>query len=223
MDPHKQRMRHSSAECGWRTAPALYAGLQRRWTFDVDLAATADNSLVTCETDDGPMAVYLGPDHPDPQYQDALQAPWQGLGRVGFLNPPYSLGEYSKGLKAGIPRSDLQYLLIENWARKCYLESRAGFTTIGIFPYAPQTQWFREYVMGHAVKLAKANGTPKQLVEWSGHAALDYWTIPHRVSFNRPDGTPAANANINTCVVEWGPNPGFVGPWVPSGRYWDYL
>jgi hypothetical protein len=59
-------------------------------------------------------------------------------------------------------------------------------------------------------------------VQWVGHAALDYWRIPHRVSFLQPDGTPSNNAGVNTCVIHWGPNPGFVGPWVPSGRYWSY-
>jgi len=59
-------------------------------------------------------------------------------------------------------------------------------------------------------------------VDWAGHAALDYWKMPHRVSFLQPDGSPSNNANVNTCIVHWGPNPGFVGPWVPSGRYWSY-
>lgn len=215
MDAHKQRLRQSSVECDWRTELAMVEKLRQRWPFDIDLAATNDNAVVTIETDDGPMNMYLGPDHPDPQYRDALRVPWETLGRVGFLNPPFSLTQYSEGLKAKVDRSQLQYLLIQNWARAAWLASLSGFTTIGVFPYAPQTAWFRQYVMGHETDA-------KGRVGWSGHAALDYWKIPHRVSFLRPDGSPAANANVNTCIVEWGPNPGFVGPWVPSGRYWSY-
>ncbi len=218
MDAHKQRMRYSSDECRWRTGSDLFGGLCRRWTFDVDLAATRESSLVTHHQDGEDCPVYLGPDHPDPDYRDALQVPWRTLGRTGFLNPPYSLGMYQAGLKAGVHRDQLQWLLIHNWAKKAYEESLAGFTTIGVFPYAPQTRWFRRYVMGQDL-----TGTGRFAYgDWAGHAALDYWKIPHRVSFLQPDGTPAANANVNTCIVEWGPNPGFVGPWVPSGRYWDY-
>lgn len=212
MDNHKLQMLHSSGQCDWRTPPELYTALQKTFPFDIDLAATADNALV--EVDGGSNVSYLGPDHPDPRFQDALAVPWHEIGQVGFLNPTYSLSLYSDGLKAGVERKDLQWLLIESWARKAYQESLEGFTTVGVFPYAAQTEWFRTYVMGHR----EANDT----AEWSGHAALDFWRIPHRVSFLQPNGEPAANANVNTCIVIWGPNPGFVGPWVPSGRYWSY-
>lgn len=209
MNDHKLQMLHSSEQADWRTPPELYTALARTFAFDVDLAATLDSCLVLREGEKGVNAYYLGPDHTDLAMRDALQVPWHTLGTVGFLNPPYSLSLYSDGLKAGVVREDLQWLLIENWARKAFNESEAGFTTIGVFPYAPQTEWFRFYVMGHGNS-------------WRGHAALDYWKLPHRVSFLRANGEPAANANVNTCIVIWGPNPGFVGPWVPSGRYWTY-
>lgn len=216
-------MRQSSEECGWRTDPKMFAAIERcaGRPFDLDLAATAESCLVTRGMADGDdLNIYLGPDHPQEACRDALTASWRAHGTLGFLNPPYSLGLYSKGLEAGTDRRQLQWLLILNWAWKAYTESLLGFTTWGIFPYAPQAQWFRQYVMGHDLKTAKANKS--STIGWSGHAALDYWRIPHRVSFLRPDGTGAANANVNTCIVQWGPNPGFVGPWTPSGRYWSY-
>jgi hypothetical protein len=150
-----------------------------------------------------------------------------GLKGRGFLNPPYSLTEIrvlqdaaTSGAIAYAPDvldAKIRALRIEEWARKAYEESLRGFTTIGVFPYAPQTKWFRQYVMGH--QRIAPGGDPHS---WRGHAALDYWRLSHRVPFLRADGSPAGGANVNTCIVHWGPNPGFVGPWVPSGRYWSY-
>lgn len=217
MQPHKLQMLQSSQDCDWRTPPELVFALQRTFPIDLDLAATAESAVIQT----GDQVFYLGPDHPNPELRDALSVPWHTIGKCGFLNPPYSLSLYSDGLKAEVPREKLAWLLIENWASKAYHESLRGFTTIGVFPYAPQTQWFREYVMGHGLKVAKANRRPNS-PDWSGHAALDYWKLPHRVDFLRSTGEPANNANVNTAVVIWGPNPGFVGAWVPSGRYWTY-
>lgn len=225
MDDHKLQMLHSSGSCDHRTPPALYEKLSHTWRFDLDLAATLESCLVLTDDPGGVQAHYLGPDHPIPAFQDALVAPWHEIGKVGFLNPPYSLSLYSDGLAAGVPRADLQWLLVENWAKKAYDESVKGFTTVGVFPYAAQTEWFRRYVMGHVEKPVPSITDPKECtytIGWAGHAALDYWRIPHRVSFLRGDGQPQVNSNVNTCIVIWGPNPGFVGPWVPSGRYWSY-
>lgn len=209
MDAHKLQLLHSSADCNWRTPPALYGALGLVFPFQIDLAATRES----CQTWVDGTAYYLGPDHAEPSWQDALTVDWSAIAPrgVGFLNPPYSLTLYSQGLKAGTPRAQLQWLLVEEWARKAFTESERGFTTVAVMPYAPQTEWFRRYVMGHT----QGGG-------WRGHAALDMWRIPHRVSFLDARGKERANANVNSCVVIWGPNPGFVGPWVPSGRYWGY-
>lgn len=220
MQDHKLAMLHSSQDGDWRTPPEFVAALQQVYPFDLDLAASADSCVIT--RDD--LNFYLGPDHPNQALRDALQVPWHQHGKYGFLNPPYSLTLYSAGLKAGVKPEDLQWLLIESWAAKAYQESLKGFTTIGVFPYAAQTQWFRQYVMGHLLKPIRAeyvDGTGVTM-DWSGHAALDCWRIPHRVTFLRSNGEPAANSNVNTCVIQWGPNPGFVGPWNPSMRYWSY-
>lgn len=221
MDNHRLQMLHSSGDCNHRTPPELVAKLLQTFPMAVDLAATAESAvIVTKEMNHDlngydELSVYLGPDHPETAFQDALTVPWHTIAKCGFLNPPYSLSLYSDGLKAGVDRKDLQWLLIESWAAKAYQESLQGFTTIGVFPYAAQTEWFRRYVMGH--NMQTPNG-----VDWAGHAALDYWRIPHRVSYLKADGSAQANANVNTCIVIWGPNPGFVGPWVPSGRYWSF-
>lgn len=235
MDPHARRMRHSSLDPNWRTPPAMVAALARIFPLDIDLAADLESAVVM---DPGLQAHYLGPDHPDRAYRNSLAVSWHETGyQCGFLNPPYSItrikelrAEQKLRLERGMTPADneaLEQLLdtfhIESWASKAYEESKLGFTTIGVFPYSPQTKWFRQFVMGHTVP-TPTNIMGERLLadEWSGHAALDYWKLPHRVPFLKPDGSKAGGANVNTCVIIWGPNPGFVGPWVPSGRYWTY-
>ena len=217
---HAHTMRTSSQQSRYRTPPALVAKLILAFgPFGLDLAADAQTTV---------GEYFLGPG--SPIAEDALSVSWMRVtpayrSPVGFLNPPFSLGEIKALKEAGVPADDprIRALRIENWAEKAYDESLSGFTTIGVFPYAPQTEWFRRYVMGHQrpahCGIEGCDCTPS---EWSGHAALDYWRLSHRVSFLQPDGSATANANVNTAIIHWGPNPGFVGPWVPSGRYWSY-
>lgn len=230
MDPHARRMRHSSLDPNWRTPPKMVEALARTFPLDIDLASTLDAGVVT---DSGGDVHYLGPDHVIPEYRNALTVSWHETGyQCGFLNPPYSITrikelreEQRQRIANGMTPQDnaaLEALIktfrIEEWARKAYYESEQGFTTIGVFPYAPQTKWFRQYVMGHMIP----TGVAVPDVGWRGHAALDVWRLSHRVPFLKPDGSKAGGANVNTCVIIWGPNPGFAGPWVPSGRFWSY-
>jgi len=211
MDPHRKAIIHGSGASGYRTPVEMASKLVSYFGCTVDLAAVKETSVV--------WESYLGPDRAEEALRDAMAYPWHALQghTVGFLNPPYSLDEIKELRDQAEHREvpDLEArinaLRVEKWAEKACNESMQGFTTIGVFPYAPQTEWFRLYVMGHGGESG-----------WWGHAALDYWTIPYRVSFLKPDGSPTGNAGVNTCVIRWGPNPGFVGPWVPGGRYWSY-
>lgn len=227
---HDKRIIHGSAESRWRTPPELFQALDETFDFLIDGAADESNHL--CES-------WFGPGGMSP---DAIAADWSFAMRQTaqeenprciyperearrsaiFFNPPYSKTEIKKLKEAGATPDDprIRALKIENWAEKAYCESQRGVSSVGLLPYSPQTFWFRRYVMGHTVgEVGKSihNGTG-----WAWHAALDYWRLPHRVSYLAPDGSPSNNAGVNSCVVIWGPNPGFVGPWVPSGRYWSY-
>jgi hypothetical protein len=98
----------------------------------------------------------------------------------------------------------------------------------GIFPYATQTEWWREWVEGHDVEHGG----------WSGHAAMEAWRLDHRVQFEPTEATKtrireefergerdtakATGAGHNVAIVIWKPNPGFVAPWAPTVRYWSY-
>jgi hypothetical protein len=208
---HRQSIIHASGQSSHRTPPEMASKLVSIFGCTVDLAASQESSVC------GPF--YMGPDQIEASFRDSMVYPWHTLTghTTGFLNPPFSLDEI-KELKEQAEHAPVENLedrinalRVEKWAEKACTESLKGFTTIGVFPYAPQTDWFRTYVMGHS-----ADGG------WWGHAALDYWRLPHRVSFLTGTGEKQNNAGVNTCIIHWGPSPGFVGPWVPSGRYWSY-
>jgi len=200
MNPHDQRVIHSSEEADWRTPPALFRRLQDE--FDLTVDGAADKASALCP-------YFFGK---DTSPTGALGINWvqtlppnPGHPRV-FLNPPYSRTR----LRA---TKDPSYD-IARWAEKCWTESRAGCTVVGLFPFAPQTSWYRRWVWGQ--------WETKETVEWGGHAAMEERRLPYRVSFLRPDGSPASNAGVNSVVIVWKPNPGYVGPWQPVVRYWSY-
>lgn len=225
MRSHDKAIIHGSGESRWRTPPELFEKLDQTFDFAIDAAADETNHL--CDHWLGPGGMYADAltvdwtialreaiHHDDPKLLYPAEAAW---GRAIFFNPPYSKSEISALRKAGVSADDPQIraLKVESWAKKAYEESLNGVTSVGLLPYAPQSVWFRQYVKGHLIE-------KKRSVGWSGHAALDYWELAHRVSYLQPDGSPAANAGVNTVVVIWGPNPGWVGPWMPGGKTWSY-
>jgi hypothetical protein len=107
---------------------------------------------------------------------------------------------------------------IANWARTCWLQSRRGATIVGLFPFAPQTDWYRRYVYGHGDTTRKTDPEPA----WLGHAALQERRIPHRISFLTPQGEESNNAGVNTAVIVWQPMPRVIMPWIPQTLYWSY-
>ena len=223
MDVHDKQIIHSSDESNWRTPPELFEALDREVKFCIDLAANAQNYCTRNNQSDDRHR-WLGPGS-GVSTPDALSVDWTALVQSfndlddprqlppGFLNPPYSRKKYRATKDPA--------MLVENWARKAYEESIRGFTTYGLFPFAPQTGWFREFVYGHRYE-QNIMGERLAANEWSGHAAMEVRRFPYRLSFLRPDGSPAQNAGVNSCVIIWKPNPGYVGPWVPTERYWSF-
>ena len=199
MNPHDKRVIHSSAECGWRTPDPMFDLLDSEFYFALDAAAVKKDSK--CHA-------YLGPDHEDSRRRDALVVDWRTAQdydqtpgyRPVFINPPFSVDLYRKSVKAGHPDKSL---LIESWAEKCATEGQR-VTVVGVFPAGTQTRWWYSFVR---------NGPMR---------AREIRSIPHRVSFLRPDGSKAHNAGGNTAVVIWTPNPGYVGDWAPAERVWTW-
>ena len=212
---HDREQLHSSVESDWRTPPALYAALDRIFDFDIDAAASFGSSL---------ERNWLGPGGLRP---NALDVPtWYHLpctdgdddyweAETFYANPPYSKQKYHE-------THDPSYL-VSSWAEKCFQESLKGCTIVGLFPYAVQTDWFRRWVYGHLLDPEKVLANVGSAdVGWGGHAADAVWKFPHRINFLRPDGSPAANAAVNHCVIVWRPPCGFVGHFVPTERYWTW-
>lgn len=220
MGSPEQRVIHSSIDPNWRTPQPLFDRLHQEFHFEIDLAA--DQASCKVETPAG--LFYFGPDHPEEYSRNALTIGWADLmpGGVGFLNMPYSKKLLSV---TGDDSYD-----VSSWIGKAYGESVRGFRTVAIVPYSPQTDWYRRFVMGH-----KLEGG---VWGWGGHAALEVRRLPYRVDFDpspeyvewaraefeagRRKTPESSSAGHNVVVVEWGPNPGYVGPWVPTERYWSY-
>lgn len=193
MKAHDKRIIHSSSSAAWRTPPGMFAALDLEFHFSIDAAATQNDALVP--------DCYIGPDHEDKGQRDALACSWVAahgptrfLSAV-FINPPYSRDLYAK--------TKNRSMLIAEWAMKCAHEGQR-ITVVGIFPASTQTKWWAEFIR---------NGPMK---------AREIRSIPHRVSFLKPDGSKANNAGGNTAVIIWTPNPGYVGDWQPADRVWTW-
>lgn len=222
LDPHDKAIIHGSSESDYRTPPDAFGLLNREFDFQVDAAANGANALCTA---------YFGPG--SLHAEDALAVDWSTLGWTRyFINPPFSktlVNAYNTGrikingewvgheidpVKAG-------WYDVANWAKKCWKESQRGATIVGVFPFAPQTDWYRQYVYGHS-QGHNPPGETKQPISWNGHATREERRLPHRISFLQPDGTPTGNAGVNSVILVWKPNHGIVGPWQPWPCYWSY-
>jgi hypothetical protein len=207
MTDHDQRVIHSSEDPNWRTPLACYRTLCQEFCFEIDAAADQQSHL--CPR-------FFGPAHGDWLLRDALEVHWDEYANNNaippcfFLNPPFSRTLAARLKKAGDPRHE--WYRIENWAKKCWDESRRGCTIVAIMPFAPQTDWYTRYVYGHT----------EGVRGWSGHAALQERRLPHRISFLTAEGKPSGNAGVNSVIVVWGPATGIVGPWCPWQCYWSF-
>lgn len=229
---HDQAVQHSSEDPNWRTPRALFDALDKHFNFLFD-AASSGTDCLTMQRGLGPGSQWG---------ENALTVDWLQVTRlmiqhydqnfIGgrqaiFINPPYSR---RKLRETKDPSYD-----IAAWARKCYGEAKAGCTIVGLFPYSPQTEWYRRWVMGHADMHQTKPGEwvgadpgwhPQdgwKRWDWAGFAADAVWKLRRRVSYvNALTGEAGDNAGGNSCVIVWRPNPGIVGPWQPCERYWDW-
>lgn len=98
-------------------------------TFDLDVCGTFQSQLTPKTCVYAPQFVH---DQKRLQkigiYLDGLQQDWHKLGRVGFMNPEFSVKE--------------------QWIAKAEREARKGFTTIGLLPVAQCTNWYKDMEQG---------------------------------------------------------------------------
>lgn len=111
------KLMFSSASDEWQTPQDLFDRLDAEFQFDVDLAATEENSK--CD------GIYFSRDR-----VDALTADWSGGGTcsVGWCNPPYSRG------------------LCAKFIAKAAAERLKGFTTVMLLPARTDTKAFHEHI-----------------------------------------------------------------------------
>ncbi len=141
---------------------------------------------------------WYGPDAPH-GLEDGLHRPW--IEGPHFCNPPYSRTRMKELKDAGADRVEVAAFDIRRWAEKCAVEG-STHTVVALLPTAIQTGWWQACVWEHADEIR---------------------LFPRRLKFLEPDGTPCENvAGVNHAVVIWRPDPGYVGIWQPTVRYWDY-
>ena len=100
------------------TPQAFFDRIHRDFAFTLDAAATKGNRKVER---------YLGPDHANPAWRDALQVEWAEVttGPV-WLNPPYSR--------------------CREFIAKAAEEARKGLTVVSLVPSRTDTRWWHEHV-----------------------------------------------------------------------------
>lgn len=229
MTTHAMEILHSSVESDWRTPDPCFQALHNEFRFDIDAAAHRQNShcgnfffgpgspIAPDAISHDWLSVFLLDIHQQPHFECG-EVTETCAPRRFFLNPPYARGKAAQWNKAHPKQQIFNPFDIANWARKCWEESRRGATIVGLFPFAPQTDWYRRYVYGQGDTTRKTDPEPA----WLGHAALQERRIPHRISFLTPQGEESNNAGVNTAVIVWQPMPRVVGPWIPQTFYWSY-
>jgi hypothetical protein len=212
MASHNHDIITSSENPNWRTERWLVQALDREFGIILDAAADLTNRVIAdgrflgagsdllenalCGVPwwDVVRSVYVG--HEGGAGPVTGGAPWWA--RAIFCNPPYSR-------KQNLP--------IEPWVKQMATEGLEG-TVIGVLPYSPQTAWWRTYVQGQQ---GEEDGQP-----YSHLKATEVRKFPFRLKFDPPaDYTgKASGANVNTAIVIWRAQNGFVEPWIPYERYW---
>lgn len=120
----------SAARDEWRTPQWLFAWLDMRWAFDVDLACNADNALVV-------NALQAALHYPDMLTACTLNVRWNQFGRVGFCNPPYSN--------------------IDPWVDFAIESARLGFVTVMLIPLPNGELRYRD-IYSHATEIVDIVG-----------------------------------------------------------------
>src|SRR3990167_2395587 len=140
----------SSASDEWTTPFDLFCDLNDEFHFTLDAAACRENAC--CE-------YYLGPDHHDPGYRDALRCGWwRGCsGEATYCNPPYSR------------------VLLAQFIAKASEEAQKGagglLTVVLLLPARTDTQAFHRYLY--------------DATHWRSRPGVTLRFLPGRLKFSR--------------------------------------
>ena len=173
----------------WRTPPDLFAALDAEFHFTIDAAADATSTL--CDQ-------YYGPG--SPLAQNALTIANGSLPGPAFLNFPYST-RLSAAYSWSGRFEHARMVRTETWVKWAATEGQFQ-PVVGIVPANWDTQWWVEYVWGHAAEIRCLN---------------------HRIQFIHPiTREPATQPRDKHAIVIWKPRPGHHRPTDPKVRYWEY-
>lgn len=200
---HASSVLSSSKNPNWRTPKWLFKALDDEFCFLLDAAADRDCSLASNFL--GPGSSFLEDALCGVSWSsvfDEIQSSEAIWARAIFVNPPYSV----KLMHDKTQPDDVRRAMnIANWAKVCEETAAEGITVVGLFPYATQTKWWREYI------------------ENEKGGATEIRRFPFRLKFDPPpdyDGK-ATGSNVNSAIVIWKPTQLFRGPWAPFTRYYD--
>lgn len=119
---------YSSARHDWGTPQGLFDLLHQRHQLGLDVAANRRNRK---------LPHWLGPDHPQEAFRDALAIGWEG--RRCWMNPPYGRD-------------------IGRWLTKAVEECQLGALVVCLVPARTDTAWWHESVMAHACRVELVRG-----------------------------------------------------------------
>lgn len=199
---------HSSRACDWGTNREMFAALDREFHFCLDAAASPWSAK---------CASWIGPEHKIANQRDALTADWLGIieaildpqERVTppvFINPPWSRE---------------QDIRIEPFIETAARWAQRGLTVVGICPASIQTVWWREFIRNGPLKANEIRHIPHR-VNFEASPETLAAINEKRAVLGKESVTEAWGAGGNTAVVIWRPDPGYVGDWQPSERYWTW-
>lgn len=218
MASHNHHAVTSSINPNWRTPRWLVSALDREFGIILDAAADRTSRII-------PDGHFLGPG--SDLLDDALcGVPWWDVVKSVWVGQPhYGAALQSRAIFCNPPYSQKENRPIEPWL-KAMADAGQDGTVIGVVPYSQQTEWWRVYVEGHDGD----DGQPHSHLK-----ATEVRKFPFRIKFDPPpdyvaprktkaDGTDvdgkASGANVNTAIVIWRADNGFVEPWTPYARYW---
>lgn len=198
---------HGSAASDWGTPPAMFAALDRQFHFVLDAAASPASAK--CKR-------WFGPGQSSPALLDALRIDW-----IDYLTAEGFPASRLPAVFINPPWSREQGIDIEPFIERAALTALRGLTVVAICPASIQTQWWAKYIRHGALKAQEIRHIPHR-VNFEASVETLAGMNTKRAAKGKALVTEAWSAGGNTAVIIWRPDPGYVGDWQPSERYWSW-